>query len=954
VFSGFAFFVVLRWYYAKGSLGQGMPMSEAKEQNDKEPEDKSQETTWLFDGQWHGLSIVKPGSQIGPFCIERELGRGGAGVVYLARDTKLNRSVAIKSLPAELTANPTARVRFTREARVLASLNHPYIATIYDELQEAKGLGYLILEYVPGQTLAERISGSRLKPQEALSIAQQIAEAVAAAHEHDVIHRDLKPSNIKITPEGRIKVLDFGLAKPLGVQTIDQQTTATEPGRIIGTPAYMSPEQARGQQTDKRCDIWSFGCVLYEMLTGKAPFEGATFSDTLAAILDREPDWDALPEATPANIRILVRRCLEKDLRGRLHDIADAAIEISETLSGTLEKFTAPAKAAPAARLFRRHLILTALACSVAGALIAGASFIGFVMPGPPEPPDVVRLPLNAPAELYSGASPNCFVAISPDSTHLVYVGQSDSGDPQLYMWSRDHHQFKPIPGTRNPHNPFFSPDGRWIGFLTIDNQLKKVSVDGGTPRTVIGGITGGMFAFGSWADDGTIVFSVYSGDSCIQRVPDTGAQQAETLVPPVSKDEKVYYCYPQVLPKGKAILYSLVDPNGSCIWAYLPTTGKSQLVLKDASYARYVNSGHLIFVRDNVLMVAPFDLGQLKPGRAVPLGNDDVEFDNNIETPQIAISDNGTILYVTGSELAKRELVWVDRQGKPTSLDADADAYEAPCLSPDGRRIAVGIRSQEDRDIRVYVYDIELDRFLPLTMESGGYPQWSPDEKRIAYWGRAPGFEDNGVFCRGVGTGADLKRLASSPSTGVYLHPYSWSKNLLACTAWPPSTQQDIWVVDTDGKQEPKPILATDEREYDPAFSPDGRWLAYVWEKSGQPQIYLWEYPAEEKLPVSTPGAKNPVWSRDGQELYYIRGNSMMVVKLALESDFPIGKPERLFLLPDEIESRGRGLVRNYDVSSDGRFLMLKRSGRPEGQLVYVQNWFEELKRLAPPGKDR
>jgi serine/threonine protein kinase len=932
-------------------------MSEAKEQNDKGPKDKGQETTWLFGAecQGHGLDIVKPGTQIGPFRIERELGRGGAGVVYLAHDTKLNRSVAIKSLPPELTANPKARARFTREARVLASLNHPNIATIYDELQEAGGLGYLILEYVPGRTLAERISGSKLKPQEALSIAQQIAEAVAAAHEHDVIHRDLKPGNIKITPEGRIKVLDFGIAKALGGQAADQRDTATEPGRIIGTPAYMSPEQARGQQTDRRCDIWSFGCVLYEMLTGKAPFEGATFSDTLAAILDREPDWHALPEATPANIRILLRRCLEKGLRRRLHDIADAAIEISETLSGALEEFTVPGKVAPAPRLFRRQLILTALACSIAGVLIAGAVFMGFVMPSPPQPPDVLRIPLNAPAELYSGASPNCFVAISPDSTHLLYVGQSDNGDPQLYMWSQDDPQFKPIPATRNPHNPFFSPDGQWIGFLTMDNQLKKVSIDGGEPRTLLKDILGGVFAFGSWADDGTIVFSVYSGDSCIQRVPDTGAQQAEMLVPPVSKDDKVYYCYPQVLPKGKAILYSLVDPNGSCIWAYLPTTGKSQLVLKDASYARYVNSGHLLFVQDNVLMVAPFDLGKLKPGRGVRLVNDDVEFDHDKQTPQIAISDNGTIVYVTGSELGKRELVWVDRQGEPRPLNVDADLYEQPCLSPDGHRIAVGIRSQEDRDIRVSVYDIELHRFFPLTMASGGYPQWSPDEKRIAYWGRAPGFEDNAVFCKGVGTGADLRRLASSPSTGVFLHPYSWSKNLLACTAWDPNTQQDIWVVDTDGTQEPKPILATNEGEYDPAFSPDGRWLAYVLEKSAQPpEIYLWEYPAGEKLPVSTPGARNPVWSRDGQELYYISGNSMMAVKVTPESDFPIGKPERLFPLPDEIESRGRGLVRNYDVSNDGRFLMLKRSGRPEGQLIYVQNWFEELKRLAPPAKNK
>jgi len=305
-----------------------MPMSEAKEQNNKRSNGKGAGPTRSFDD-----SVLGPGKQIGPFRIEQELGRGGMGVVYLAHDTKLDRPVAIKSLPAELMENTTARTRFAREARVLASLNHPNIATIYDELQEAEGVGYLVLEYVPGQTLAERVAGARLKPQEALSIAQQIAEAVAAAHEHEVIHRDLKPGNIKITPEGRIKVLDFGLAKAFGEEAMDQQSTVTEPGRVIGTPAYMCPEQARGLETDKRCDIWSFGCVLYEMLTGKVPFEGETVSDTLAGILDREPDWHALPQATPANIQVLLRRCLEKDLRRRLHDIADAAIEINETLN---------------------------------------------------------------------------------------------------------------------------------------------------------------------------------------------------------------------------------------------------------------------------------------------------------------------------------------------------------------------------------------------------------------------------------------------------------------------------------------------------------------------------------------------------------------------------------------------------------------------------------------------
>ncbi|MHC4143925.1 MAG: protein kinase domain-containing protein, partial [Planctomycetota bacterium] len=587
-------------------------MSKAKEQDNKRPSGDGTGPTRSFDG-----SLLEPGGQIGPFRIEQELGRGAAGIVYLAHDTKLDRSVAIKSLPAELMDNTKARTRFTREARILASVNHPNIATIYDELQEAEGVDYLVLEYIPGPTLAERIARARFKPQKALAIAQQIAEAVSAAHEHEIIHRDLKPGNVKITPEGKVKVLDFGLAKALGGQATDKQSTATEPGRIIGTPAYMSPEQARGLETDERCDIWSFGCVLYEMLTGKVPFEGKTVSDTLAAILDREPDWHALPQGTPANIQILLRRCLEKDTRRRLHDIADAVIEISETLSGASETFALPGQVAPVSRLFRRDVVFAALACSIAGVLITGAIFVALFRPSPPEPAVVSRTQINVPTDkpLYSGRAPNCFLAISPDSTRLVYVGELDNRDTELYMRSMDDLQIKPIPGTIGAHNPFFSPDGQWVGFFT-EEQLKKVSLIGVEPSTLHENIQWGYAAFGSWADDGTIVFSAPSGSRGLQRISEDGGQP-ETLIAPVPEESEVYYCYPQVLPGGNAILYSHVyDPHVSRtprIEAFLPKTGERKIVLDNASYATYVRSGHLIFVRGKGLMAAPFDVRQLK-----------------------------------------------------------------------------------------------------------------------------------------------------------------------------------------------------------------------------------------------------------------------------------------------------------------------------------------------------
>jgi serine/threonine-protein kinase len=930
-------------------------MSEAEEQNNKRSDGQGAEPTGSF-----GDSVLEPGGQIGPFRIEQELGRGAMGIVYLAHDSKLDRSVAIKSLPPELLEHATVRARFGREGRVLASLNHPNIATIYDELLEAEGVGYLVLEYVPGLTLAERIAVARVKPQEALSFAEQIAEAVAAAHEHGVIHRDLKPGNIKITPEGRIKVLDFGLAKPLGDKAPDQeqQSTVTQPGRILGTPAYMSPEQVRGLQIDARSDIWAFGCLVYEMLTGKVPFAGDTVSDTMAAILDREPDWHALPRATPANIQILLRRCLEKDPRRRLHDIADAAIEISETLSGALDEFVLPGEAAPAARFFRRDVILVALVCLIAGLLIAGVIYWPGPPPSPPPIQSPLRLFLKAPAELYTGASPNCFVAISPDSTRMVYVGESNDGDPELYMWSKDDPHFKRIDGTRNAHNPFLSPDNLWIGFFT-DKQLKRVSAGGGEPQILDSDVPRGYSAFGSWVDEETIIYSISGGDRGLRQIS-VDAGQVKPLVAPDSKDDKVYYRYPQVLSGGEVILYSRIDPKGSSIWAYLPTTDESRLVLKNASYARYVESRHLIFVRNNVLMVAPFDLGQLKPGRGVRLVDDDVEFDYTKQTPQIAISDDGTTVYISGYELDRRELVWVDLQGSCEPLEAPAEIYEAPCLSPNGQRIAVGIRSQKDPNIRISVYNIELGRFRSLTTQGEScYPQWSPDGGQIAYWGwEQPGSGGEGVFCKSLGDTAP-NQVAPQPPSGVNLHPYSWSENLLACTARDPSAREDIWVVDTNGIQEPKAILDTNDREYNPAFSPDGRWLAYVLEKSNElPKIYVRKYPAGETILVSgtsAPGATNPVWARDGKELYYISNDRMMMaVKFTPESEFPIGTPEPLFQLPDGIESRSTHLVRSYDVSDDKRFLMLKRSRGKEDQLTYVQNWFGELKRLAPPEKDK
>ncbi|MHC4518018.1 MAG: protein kinase domain-containing protein, partial [Planctomycetota bacterium] len=813
---------------------------------------------------------LQPGTQIGHFRIESEIGHGGAGVVYLARDTKLDRHVAIKSLPLELMRDAHMRSRLQREAKLLASLDHPNIATIHDIVEHEESGGYLILEYIAGDTLAERISQRPLDLREALSIAQQITDAVAAAHEHDVIHRDLKPGNIKITPEGKVKVLDFGLAKAIGVETKDQQTTVTEPGRVIGTPAYMSPEQARGNPTDKRSDIWSFGCVLYEMLTGRAPFEGETGSDTLANVLQKEPEWHALPESTPANIRSLLRHCLKKDPRRRLQHIGDAGIEIDETLSGVTEMFALPGERAFVPRSFRRNMVLVALACLVVGAILASTILMNLIPSGPAEPRVVSRLSIPLPPDkpLLVGAWPNRFVAISPDGTRLVYVARLGAKHTALHMRSIDSLEIKPIPGTRGAHNPFFSPDGQWVGFFAPD--LKKVSLDGGEPLPLLENLRWGATAFGSWADDGTIVISVVG--TGLQRIPEDGGPP-EILIAPSAEEGKALYHYrcPQVLPGGNAVLYSHVsadeaDPSSSRIEVLFLESGKRHTVLDNASYATYVWSGHLIFVRDNVLMAAPFDVERLKiTGPSVPL-IDDVGFDPAGYTPQIAVSREGTMAYVLESEFRKRELVWVNRQGASESIGTPADFYKNPRLSPDGRSIAVTITSQTKFTSQVHIYDIQRGTLTHLTTEGeNARPQWSPDGTRIAFGSRRP--EGTGVFWKTVGTSAPAELLAREPPTGGPLIPHSWShkRNLLACTVQDPNTHDDIWIIDLDGDRKPRSFLNAKYGEFNPTFSPDGRWLAYVAYESNKGEVYVREYSDNgRKEMVSAGGGINPAWSPD------------------------------------------------------------------------------------------
>ncbi len=947
-------------------------MSEAKGQNNKRPKGKGTGPTRSFDS-----SVTGPGSQIGQFRIEQELGRGAAGVVYLAHDTKLDRSVAIKSLPTELMENPKARTRFAREARVLASLNHPNIATIYEELQEAEGLGYLILEYVPGQTLAERIASARLKPQEALSIAQQIAEAVAAAHEHDVIHRDLKPGNIKITPDGKVKVLDFGLAKALGGEAVDQQSTVTEPGRIIGTPAYMSPEQARGQATDKRCDIWSFGCVLYEMLTGKVPFEGETVSDTLVGILEREPDWHALPQTTPTNIQILLRRCLEKDPRRRLRDIGDAVIEISDTLDAGANVYierateTRSIKAVPL-----RHILLLCLVCLVLSAVIMLVSLRSLLhRPGP-----AVSNPVRGFAEptlenisvlMSRGGS----MALSPDGQYFVYVGVDATGTQRLYLRTIKYNPSRPkvIRGTEGATCPFFRPDGQWIGFFAEDwstgrHQLKKVSIQGGAPELICN--VPPLPCGGCWSlEDDSIIFSPIFHDPLVKVSARGGTGRRVTELDP--NNGEYGHLWPDILPGGKGLLYTVWGGESSTDYRTVvkwKDRNQPQELLSNSSFARYVPTGHLVFMRQGSLMAVRFDLNNPPAGM--------IREDAHIlrtglgqtvyGAAQFTIaSEDGTFAMADGTTplgLTQGELVWVDPEdGNVVPIPDSKQFYGEwadPRLSPDEKWIALSIATETHPSL----YKLGAGWFGSLTSMKGcqGGAVWEPRGNHVAfyhqsadsppdvYWQPRDDVDAVELLLRTVNSEEGTSFSPDGKHLAMTVHHVDEASRALT---------SDIWTLDMQTRKPEKWTDTPQHNEWGADFSPDGKWIAYVSNETGDNEVWIREFRGNLREKFTTGGGSEAMWGPDKNklELFYRGSGQFWSVEVGVEPQ--IRAIQRKALFEDVyIRTKFPG-HRCYDFSKQrSQFLVIRKldNGDEQKLMGVTLNWFEELKRLVPTGKNK
>ncbi len=929
---------------------------------------------------------LNPGTRLGPYDVVAPLGAGGMGEVYRARDTRLKRQVALKVLPQPLAGDPDRLMRFQREAETLASLNHPYIAAIYG-LEDAAGVLALVMELVEGPTLADRIAQGPIPIDEALPIARQIAEALEAAHERGIIHRDLKPANVKLREDGTVKVLDFGLAKladpsltqtgqpdsRIGSQPVDltQPPALTSPaavtgiGMILGTAAYMSPEQARGRVVDKRTDVWAFGAVLYEMLTSKRAFAGDDMTDVIAEVVRATPSWAALPSDLPPQVVTLIQRCLEKDRNARIGDLAVARFLLSErSIDSSITSAVVRAGADVVRR--RRSFVLPWMFAGVAGALLGGMA-IGWLLPRQTRSESAVsHLQMGIqPAEEIIGSTARfrpsrTAMAVSPNGRLVVFSAVRGT-TAQLYARSLDAVEATPLPGTEGAINPFFSPDGTWIGFWA-DNKIKKVASAGGPPAAICD-VPGARPWGASWGDDGTIFFA---GDTGIFRVPSDGG--APTAVTKPDADKGGRHLLPHALPGGNVLVYTTIASNDwttANIVAHFLDTGESRVVIEGAADARYVAPGHLVYLKSGTLTaVAVDERTKLPNGTPVALLDNvmqGVNAPNGLDETgagQFDVSAAGTLVYLPGGigPVRQASLYWVGRTGAEQRLEAPPAAYLSPRLSPDGQKIAVAIRRGAMRDTDVWVLDAQRGSSTRLTSDGGGEPIWSPDGKRVVYRGSGGGL----YVMNGDGSGAPEPLTTNVTSMDLLQMPSSSSPrdNAVAFLQRPaPGQPMAIWTV---GMADRTPRMFLDTRfifRY-PEFSPDGQWMAYVSTESGGNEVYVQRHPGlGEKTRISTAGGGEPIWVAGGRELLYRRGadNQQQIMSVTIRSlaPFAADAPRVLFETKGP-RYDGTTPVRGWDASADGqRFLMLRTAESPDQPLTTLQvvlNWTEELKRRVTP----
>jgi len=880
---------------------------------------------------------LTPGSRFGSFEVTSLLGAGGMGEVYRARDTRLDRQVAIKVLLESFASDPERIVRFEREAKLLASLNHPNIAQIYG-LEESGSTKALVIELVEGPTLADRIAQGPIPLDEALPIARQIAEALEAAHDQGIVHRDLKPANIKLRSDGGVKVLDFGLAKltdlsaasgsdAAGTVALTMSPTVLSPdmtraGTILGTAAYMSPEQARGKPVDERTDIWAFGCVLFEMLAGSRPFGTSdSLADAIASVLSREPEWATLPHPMPEPVTRLLRRCLQKDAARRLRHAGDARLEIDEAVGD-------PASGAvPAGRDVRARALLPWGVAVAAGLVAIGA--LGFAWSSPSSdaapPPEVTRLELTLPPGVELFGSTSRTVASSPDGRSLAFVGTA-VGERQLFIRRLDRFDVTPVRGTEGATTSFFSPDGRALGFATSAGELRTVSLTDGLVTTAARGAS--ILYGAAWTGDDHIV---YVHDGALWQVPRGGGEP--TSLTTLSGDE-VTHAYPTPLAGDRALLLAVQSKGGQWrIDSLTRATGQRQPVLSNASMPLIGPGSRLFFYRDGQLLVSAFDTGSMKTSgspeqvlESLPSRSEGV--------PPADVSAAGMIVYAPGA--AARRLVWVSRTGVEEPVVDEPRGYLNPRLSPDGTRIVVQAGG-------VWVLDLRRRAFELLPTQntaSNAFPTWLPDGRHVIH--------RSGVGLRVENTGG-VEPGQTLPGTTEFDYPGAVTPDnqTLVLLRNTPATSFDLLVSPFSNPALAKPFAQTPAYEGGGRLSSDAKWLVYVSNESGRNQVYVRSFPdGDRRLQVSTDGGTQPSLRGDGGEIFYRNGDRMMAVELrAAAAGFELSQPRLLF---ERAYSYGAGItISNYDVTADGqRFLMVKDEDNV-GRLRVVLNWRPDSPRV-------
>jgi len=874
---------------------------------------------------------IAPGSRLGHYEITSLLGEGGMGQVYRARDSRLGRDVAIKVIPPAFTADADRLARFEREARVLASLNHPNIATIHG-IEEGGGTRALVMELVEGETLEEHLRKGALPREECLPIFLQIAEALEYAHEHGIVHRDLKPANVKLTPDGKVKVLDFGLAKALDTAssamsgtpgaspTMSPTITAmgTQAGMIMGTAAYMSPEQARGRPVDRRADIWAFGVMLLEALTGRSTFAEETVSDTLAAVLRATPDLSTLPAATPAGVRRMIERCLRKDPRVRLQAIGEARVLMEEAQRGEVEDAAPAAHGAAPQRSRPAWVIIAALAATLA----AGAALGWALRRGPAAEAVAMRYALALPEGLTYVLVEHPQLALSRDGTQLVTIVEAESGTPQILYRRIDELDPRLLPDTEGAGGPFFSPDGRWIGFFR-NSEMVKIPVAGGPPTHLAD--SSGQSRGATWSIDGYIYFT-HDSSVPLSRVSENGGPVEPVTQLDNERAERTHR-WPDVLPDGSAVIFTS-DTQASTeyyddarIEAVRTATGERKVLVEGASQARYIPNGNLIFARGGALFAMPFD------ARALEVRGSPVQIAQGVSTivgtgaAQFAVSESGAALWIPGGAGTGLWLpVWIARDGSVVQTTIEPGIYGEISLSRDGTRVALVGGQGGVSDL--WVADLERGSLTRLTFgEFVSSPTWSPDGLSIAYGTRLQGTSGNTwqIAIKAADGSRDAKILVQ----GERGHsPSGFSpdgKLLLFDRLNATATQRDVWSIALDGPAEPQPVLEGPFMKSMAEVSPDGRWVTYASNEGGRSGVFVRPFPrGDGRWQVSAPYGTEPHWSADGREIYFRSDGWLHAVAVDTRQGFSAARPERLF---NRIAFGGN--PRTYSVSPSGKFLV-------------------------------